>query len=75
MKHAALLFIKLYKGTISPLLDFLFGKGNMCRFQPTCSEYMYEAIEKYGVVKGGRMGVKRVLRCHPLGGDGYDPVR
>lgn len=46
----------------------------MCRFYPTCSEYSKRAIEKYGVIKGIFLSVKRILRCNPFGGRGYDPV-
>lgn len=47
---------------------------NVCRYQPTCSQYMIEAIETHGVIKGVCLGTKRILRCHPWGGSGYDPV-
>lgn len=46
----------------------------VCRFHPTCSQYMKEAIIKYGIFKGGFLGIKRVLKCHPLNKGGYDPV-
>ncbi len=46
----------------------------LCRFKPTCSEYMLEAIEYYGIMKGLFLGIKRILRCHPFGKYGYDPV-
>lgn len=62
---------RLYKKFISPLLIILFGHA--CRFTPTCSEYMDEAVGKYGI-KGVWMGTKRILRCNPLSKAGYDPV-
>ncbi len=68
MKRLALALIRLYKRFISPLLP------PSCRFEPTCSVYTYQAIEKYGVIKGGVMGAKRIARCHPLNPGGYDPV-
>jgi len=64
--------IVLYQNTLSFLLVFLFGRG--CRFQPSCSEYVRDAILKKGVFRGTIMGIGRILRCHPLGGKGYDPV-
>ena len=60
--------IRLYQRFISPCL------GHNCRFLPTCSQYAIEAITKYGPVKGLWLAVKRILRCHPWGGSGYDPV-
>ena len=45
-----------------------------CRFQPSCSQYAIDAVEKYGAARGGRLAAKRLLRCHPWGGHGYDPV-
>ena len=60
--------LRLYKCGISPLLP------SACRFHPTCSEYMREAVEKHGTVRGIRMGLWRLLRCHPLHSGGYDPV-
>jgi putative membrane protein insertion efficiency factor len=68
MKRAALALIRFYRRAISPSLP------PSCRFQPTCSEYAYEAIEKYGILKGGRLAIWRILRCNPFGGSGYDPV-
>lgn len=68
MKTLALALIRFYKRFISPVLP------SACRFEPTCSVYTYQAIEKYGVLKGGWMGVKRISRCHPLHPGGYDPV-
>lgn len=51
---------------------FVFGGG--CRFTPTCSQYTIEALEKFGVVYGLKLGIKRFLKCHPWGGSGFDPV-
>jgi putative membrane protein insertion efficiency factor len=60
--------LRLYKWVLSPLLPAA------CRYHPTCSEYMREAVEKHGVMRGIRMGLGRLLRCHPLHSGGYDPV-
>lgn len=60
--------IKLYQWIISPLL------GPKCRFTPTCSHYAVEALKKHGVLKGMWLTIKRISRCHPWGGHGYDPV-
>jgi hypothetical protein len=68
MKKPVLGLIRLYKRFISPALP------PSCRFEPTCSMYTYEAIEKYGVIKGGWMGIRRIMRCHPFNPGGYDPV-
>ncbi|RMF33655.1 MAG: membrane protein insertion efficiency factor YidD [Chloroflexi bacterium] len=68
MKRVALFFIRLYQRTISRLLP------PTCRFYPSCSEYTYQAIDKYGLLKGGWLGVKRISRCHPFNPGGYDPV-
>jgi putative membrane protein insertion efficiency factor len=64
-----ILLVKIYQGAISPLLP------NACRYTPTCSQYMIQALQKYGLLKGALMGVKRILRCHPWGGHGHDPVQ
>jgi uncharacterized protein len=50
------------------------GRPSPCRFDPSCSQYAYEAIGRFGAVKGGAMAVRRISRCHPWGGQGYDPV-
>lgn len=68
MRSLFVLLIRLYQKLLSPFL------GNNCRFHPTCSEYMAQAVTKYGVFKGGWMGVKRIGRCHPMHPGGYDPV-
>lgn len=68
MKRSLLAMIRFYKKRISPALP------PSCRYQPTCSEYAYEAVEKYGIFKGGRLAAWRILRCNPFGGSGWDPV-
>jgi uncharacterized protein len=62
------LFLRFYQGAISPLMS------PSCRYTPTCSEYTAQAIAKYGSLKGGWLALKRLLRCGPWGGHGYDPV-
>ncbi len=69
LKSIPILFIKFYQLSISPLLP------NSCRFTPSCSQYGIDAINKYGAFKGSFMSLKRVLRCHPWGGSGFDPVK
>ncbi|HQO90336.1 MAG TPA: membrane protein insertion efficiency factor YidD [Chitinophagales bacterium] len=64
-----ILLIRIYKYTLSPIL----GAGK-CRYQPSCSTYAIEALQKHGLFKGGYLAVKRILSCHPWGGSGYDPV-
>ena len=60
--------VRFYEVAISPL------KPPTCRFSPTCSTYAIEALRKYGLLKGGALALKRIMRCHPWGGKGYDPV-
>ena len=60
--------VKVYRFAISPWL------GGNCRFQPTCSEYAIEALREHGVLKGTWLAARRIGRCHPWGGSGYDPV-
>ncbi|MDO4225481.1 MAG: membrane protein insertion efficiency factor YidD [Bergeyella zoohelcum] len=62
------ILIKFYQYAISPLL------GKNCRYQPTCSQYMLEALKEHGIFFGLKLGILRILRCHPWGGKGYDPV-
>jgi len=61
--------LRVYKVCISPLLP------SACRFYPTCSEYMGQAVERYGAVRGVWMGLRRLVRCHPFHEGGFDPVR
>lgn len=60
-------FVRLYQRYVSPLL------GSNCRFLPSCSQYMVEAIQKYGAIRGTWKGLGRICRCHPLYPGGYDP--
>jgi putative membrane protein insertion efficiency factor len=69
MQRLIVFLLKAYKRGISPLLP------SACRFYPTCSVYMLEAVEKYGAGRGVWMGLKRLSRCHPLNEGGFDPVR
>ena len=68
MKYVLLALIRGYQRTISPLLP------NSCRYEPTCSHYAYEAIERHGAARGAWLAVKRLARCTPWGGRGWDPV-
>jgi len=68
MKIILLSLIRLYQKTLSKALS------PICRFYPSCSEYAYQAVAKYGVLKGGWLALKRLCRCHPLNPGGYDPV-
>jgi len=61
--------LRIYKQWLSPLLP------TACRFQPTCSEYMMQAVERHGVVRGVSLGIIRLLKCHPFHAGGFDPVR
>ncbi|KKP69565.1 membrane protein insertion efficiency factor YidD [candidate division CPR3 bacterium GWF2_35_18] len=81
MKKIIIKLIKLYQEYLSLdqgfLRNLVLGKNSqivICRYQPTCSDYTYQAVEKYGVIKGLFLGSKRVLRCHPLAKGGYDPL-
>lgn len=69
MRKAVIATLRFYKRFLSPLLP------SACRYHPTCSEYMLEAVHKYGVLRGASMGIRRLLRCHPFRAGGFDPVR
>lgn len=68
LTYPFLLLIKVYQTLISPLT------AASCRFQPTCSHYVKEALEVHGIWKGGALAIKRIFSCHPWGRSGYDPV-
>jgi putative membrane protein insertion efficiency factor len=68
VRTALILLVRAYQVVLSPLFT------GCCRFEPSCSNYMIEALQVHGVVKGLYLGVRRLLRCHPFGKSGYDPV-
>lgn len=68
LAHIAALPVRAYRLLFSPWV------GHNCRYQPTCSAYALEALEKHGAIKGAWLAIKRIGRCHPWGSDGYDPV-
>jgi putative membrane protein insertion efficiency factor len=68
MQELLIVCIKLYRVVLSPYI------GQQCRFTPSCSCYAIEALHKYGVVRGGYMSLRRLLRCHPWCAGGFDPV-
>lgn len=69
MRELLIVSLRFYKQWISPLLP------SACRYQPTCSEYMQQAIERHGAIRGTILGLKRLLRCNPFYSGGFDPVR
>ena len=68
MKRILLALVRFYRSAISPF------RPPCCRFYPTCSSYALEAVSRFGAIRGGLMAVWRILRCNPLGGQGFDPV-
>lgn len=68
MSKFLILLVRFYQLAISPWLP------PRCRYQPTCSAYAIEALRKHGAIKGGMLATRRICRCHPWGGSGYDPV-
>ncbi len=72
MKKLFIFLLKFYQKHISPIFHNL---GVNCKFYPSCSNYMMQAIEKYGCIKGIYLGIKRLLRCHPFAKGGYDPLK
>jgi putative membrane protein insertion efficiency factor len=76
-KYAVQFLIKVYQVTLSR--DHGWNKARypygFCRFSPTCSEYSHQAIGRYGVIRGGYLAIRRIIRCHPWSSGGYDPVK
>ena len=68
MRRVLMAMVRFYRSFISPLTP------PSCRYQPTCSAYALEALERHGAIRGSWMAARRILRCHPWGGSGYDPV-
>lgn len=77
LARIAIFFIKIYQKLLSPEQSF-WGKRlgwKVCRFHPTCSQYAIDALSKYGLIKGGYLSSRRILRCHPWNPGGCDPVK
>jgi putative membrane protein insertion efficiency factor len=72
MKYVLMGLIRLYQMILSPVVNW---RGPVCRYEPSCSHYGYEAVKTHGAIKGGGMTVWRVLRCNPWSSGGYDPVK
>jgi len=68
LAHIVAVPVRFYRLLLSPWV------GNSCRYQPTCSVYALEALEKHGAIRGSWLAARRIARCHPWGGHGYDPV-
>lgn len=77
MRKVALRFIRFYQRYLnfSGLARYLFLTDKACRFRPTCSQYCYQAIEKYGIMRGSWLGLKRIVRCHPFSEGGNNPLK
>ena len=72
MKKLCIYLIELYQKSISKIIE---SQNIKCKFYPSCSEYTKQAIEKYGVFRGGIYGIKRILKCNPFSNGGYDPLK
>ncbi|PAW80674.1 MAG: membrane protein insertion efficiency factor YidD [Spartobacteria bacterium Tous-C9RFEB] len=74
MKFLLISVIRFYQLALSPLLQVICGPGCGCRYSPSCSHYFLEALRTHSTMQGTFLGIRRILRCHPWGGCGYDPV-
>ena len=74
LQHILILAVRLYRGVLSPAKTFILGPLARCRFEPSCSEYALQALQRHGANKGSRLALKRLCRCHPWGSWGPDPV-
>ena len=74
VQHILIFAVRVYRVTFSPAKTFLFGPLGKCRFEPSCSHYALESLQKHGAIRGSWLAVRRVCRCHPWGSCGCDPV-
>jgi putative membrane protein insertion efficiency factor len=74
MKQLLILAVRFYQAALSPLKPLVGGTSACCRYSPSCSAYAIEALRRHGAARGGIMAARRILRCHPWGAFGHDPV-
>ena len=74
LRYVVLAVLLGYRWVLSPAKNALLGPGGCCRYLPTCSEYAVEAVRRHGAFRGGSLAARRICRCHPWGGAGFDPV-
>ena len=73
-RQLCIVLLKIYRVVLSPAKQVAFGPAGRCRFEPSCSAYALQAVERHGAMTGCALAAKRICRCHPWGGSGYDPV-
>ncbi|HIG30906.1 MAG TPA: membrane protein insertion efficiency factor YidD [Verrucomicrobiales bacterium] len=74
LRRMFIFVIRFYRIVLSPMKTLFLGPAGRCRYRPSCSEYALEAVTEHGALKGALLSLKRILRCHPWGGFGFDPV-